>query len=202
MRQAGRPSVDTPDVRALWDSFSERLHAHIRARVASDADAQDLLQEVFVAIGSREAALPQVDNVQAWLATITRNAITDYYRARAKHGRVAEQLSASAEVGGDRRVQELGDDVEGELSACLRPFVPRLPAPYAQALTLTDLGGMSQVEAAQQLGLSVSAMKSRVQRGRAKLKAIVLRCCDVQLDREDRIVDFRRRRSSGSNCDC
>lgn len=46
-----------------------------------------------------------------------------------------------------------------------------------QALELTDLGGMTQGDAAARLGLSVSGMKSRVQRGRRMLREEIGRCC-------------------------
>ena len=47
---------------------------------------------------------------------------------------------------------------------------------------MTELGGVSQVEAAERTGISVSGMKSRVQRGRSKLKDLLLDCCSVDRD--------------------
>ena len=68
---------------------------------------------------------------------------------------------------------------------------------------LTELEGVTQKDAAAKLGLSISGMKSRVQRGRGKLKDVVLDCCEVELDRRGGLVDYRRRNGDVlGGCDC
>jgi RNA polymerase sigma-70 factor (ECF subfamily) len=52
-----------------------------------------------------------------------------------------------------------------------------LPAPYAEALRAADLEGRSQLDLARSLGLSHSAVKSRVQRARAMLRENLIACC-------------------------
>ena len=90
-------------------------------------------------------------------------------------------------------------DFREELSRCLAPLARRLPASYRDALVVTEFEGVSQVDAAHALGLSVSGMKSRVQRGREKLKAMLLDCCEVELDRRGSITDYRSR---SGDCGC
>jgi RNA polymerase sigma-70 factor (ECF subfamily) len=68
-----------------------------------------------------------------------------------------------------------------------------------EALLATDLGGKSQVEAAHEAGVAVSTMKSRLQRGRQKLRDAVLRCCHVELDRRNGVSDFSQKRSIGKD---
>jgi RNA polymerase sigma-70 factor (ECF subfamily) len=74
-----------------------------------------------------------------------------------------------------------------------------------EALLATDLGGKPQVEAAHEAGMALSTMKSRIQRGRQKLRDAVLRCCHVELDRRRGVMDFSRRqavvKSAGTCCD-
>ena len=53
-----------------------------------------------------------------------------------------------------------------------------------------DIEGLSQTAAARRLGISTSGMKSRVQRGRARLKETLLRCCQIHLDRNGGILDY------------
>jgi RNA polymerase sigma-70 factor (ECF subfamily) len=67
------------------------------------------------------------------------------------------------------------------LSGCLRTLLDRVPDGYREALELTDLGGLTQDEAAGRLGLSTSGMKSRVQRGRRLLRAEITHCRQVSL---------------------
>ncbi len=58
-----------------------------------------------------------------------------------------------------------------------------LPSPYREALTLTELEGLTQKEAAEMLGISLSGMKSRVQRGRQQLRQALEDCCHIALGR-------------------
>ena len=52
--------------------------------------------------------------------------------------------------------------------------------PFDEALMLADIDGLAQQEVAQRLGISLSGAKSRIQRGREKLRARLDACCDIQ----------------------
>ena len=73
------------------------------------------------------------------------------------------------------------------------PFIALLPSPYREALTLTELEGITQREAAAMVGISVSGMKSRVQRGRRELRALFEACCNIALDGRGRIISCEPR---------
>jgi RNA polymerase sigma-70 factor (ECF subfamily) len=76
-----------------------------------------------------------------------------------------------------------------------------LPSPYREAVTLIDLEGIPQKEAALRAGLSLSGMKSRVQRGRQALEQLVHDCCHIELDATGRVMDYELRgQSCGSSC--
>ena len=64
----------------------------------------------------------------------------------------------------------------------LRPFVAALPERYREAVRLSELDGLNHAAVAERLGLSVSGVKSRVQRGREQLRAMLHRCCEIALD--------------------
>jgi RNA polymerase sigma-70 factor (ECF subfamily) len=76
----------------------------------------------------------------------------------------------------------------------------RLPPKYRQALELTELGGVSQVDAAADLDLSVSGMKARVQRARRQLGELIEDCCHVELDARRAIVDVDPRGATCAGC--
>ncbi len=82
----------------------------------------------------------------------------------------------------------------------LQPMLETLPKKYRHALRLTELEGMTQQGLARELGLSLSAAKMRVRRGREKLKAALLDCCHFELDRRGNILDYHGK--SSNNCDC
>jgi predicted DNA-binding protein (UPF0251 family) len=87
----------------------------------------------------------------------------------------------------------------GALAECLQPLVMHLDPLSREALLATDLGGKSQVDAAREAGITVSTMKSRIQRGRQKLRDAVLQCCHVELDRRSGVIDFSPRQAGGKS---
>jgi RNA polymerase sigma-70 factor (ECF subfamily) len=79
-------------------------------------------------------------------------------------------------------------------------MVTALPGPYREALLLTEYAGLTQQELAVRAGISLSGAKSRVQRGRERLKQLLLDCCHVELDRRGGIIDYRPN-CAGCSCD-
>jgi RNA polymerase sigma-70 factor, ECF subfamily len=70
-----------------------------------------------------------------------------------------------------------------ELKTAFRRMIYSLPDPYRDALVLTGFDGLTQQELANRLGISLSGAKSRVQRGRARLKEMLEECGSLEFDR-------------------
>jgi RNA polymerase sigma-70 factor (ECF subfamily) len=186
-------SVETE---ALWSELRTRLLSFLRRRVATPEDAEDLLQEVFTRIHENASALGEVESVTGWVYRTAGNAVTDYYRRRGAFARATEALATEP-----LPVSEAEDSAaEEELAQCLRPLLATLPETYGQALELTELEGKTQGEAAAALGLSLSGMKSRVQRGRTKLKEVLLECCHVEIDRRGGVFGYEPRDRARCGC--
>jgi RNA polymerase sigma-70 factor (ECF subfamily) len=84
------------------------------------------------------------------------------------------------------------------LTACVALFVARLPSPYREAITTTELEGHTQKEAADMLGVSIAAMKSRILRRREKIREMFEECCRISLDCRGRVVECEPRDGGGS----
>jgi RNA polymerase sigma-70 factor (ECF subfamily) len=116
---------------------------------------------------------------------------------------MADHLSASTMVAdpqaGDVSEIRGARDPRRELAACMAPLIAELPAPYREAIILTEFRGMTQAAAADRLGLSVSGMKSRVQRARGMLRNGLTDCCRVEQDRRGTITGYR---PGPSPCPC
>jgi RNA polymerase sigma-70 factor (ECF subfamily) len=184
------------ETEALWRELRTRLLSFLRRRVATPEDAEDLLQDIFLRIHENATKLREVESVTGWVFRAARNAVTDYYRRRAAFAGATEAL---AEEPAAPLAQE-DSAAEEELSHCLRPLIAALPVNYGEALALTELEGKTQGEAAESLGLSPSGMKSRVQRGRVKLKEVLLDCCHVEMDRRGGVVDYEPRDAARCRC--
>lgn len=165
--------------------LSSRLRSFIAKRVPA-ADVDDVLQEVFLRIQRGLATLRQEERLGPWAYRVTRNAITDYRRVRHRHPLASSDAQDS--VGVDPREED--SEAGPELANYVAPFIAMLPSPYREALTLTELEGLSQSAAAQMMGVSLSGMKSRVQRGRTRLRELLDACCEIALDARGRVVSF------------
>jgi len=172
----------------IWQEFAGKLGQFIRARVTDPATAEDILQDVFVKIHKRLGSLKDPAKLESWIYLIARHAIIDHYRARKETVEVPETLPAEAETG----------DTEFEgLKAAFRRMIESLPEAYREALVLTDYEGLTQPELAQRLGISLSGAKSRVQRGRARLRAMLDACCTFEFDRRGKVIECEPRWKSG-----
>jgi RNA polymerase sigma-70 factor, ECF subfamily len=188
-----------PDGEAIWREFHDRLFAFIRRRVPSPEIAEDVLQEVMLRSHRHAAELEPASAVGAWVHRIAANAIADYYRRSG----VGRELAAGSAVDLQEAI-ELDDapDVRAELADCISPLLRQLPPIYREALTLCELEGLTQAQAAARVGVSVSGMKSRIQRARRQLKQVLLHCCDVELDARSGVAGYRRRHVSCGCGDC
>jgi RNA polymerase sigma-70 factor, ECF subfamily len=179
-----------------WQAVAARLRRYLRNRVDPNT-VDDLLGDILLRLVNHQETLRSAENPSAWVYRVAANTVADHYRRRAAENRVL--TSRSGDQAPDMPAPSLTEiSPAAELANCLDPLIRSLPATYAQALQLTDIAGVSQVDAAKQLGLSTSGMKSRVQRGRARLKETLLRCCQVHLDKNGGIVDYEP--NSGTCC--
>jgi RNA polymerase sigma-70 factor (ECF subfamily) len=180
-------------LQASWTDTLEGLRAFVASRLDDKEVAADITQDVIVrSIAS--GALDRVDNPAAWLYRSARNAVIDHYRTRRQHAPL-DGLDAWP-------AQELDDvpnDATRELSRCLQPMLDQLPPAAREALVRVDIDGQTQLRAARDLGLSVSGMKSRVQRARRDLKDLLEQCCAVDVDRRGGVADYHH---TASTCGC
>lgn len=171
------------DIADLARRLSHRLAAYVAARLGDPEEARDVVQEVFVRALRHRETLESAANPAAWLHSVARAALVDHVRRRRVRSAAVDPALVAAEGG-----QESADPYDG-LAGCIEPLVERLPPPYRQAVTRVDLHGERQTTLAQELGLSVSAVKSRTQRGRRLLKQALVDCCRLELDRQGRPLD-------------
>lgn len=181
----------------LWRELRDRLRAFIARRVNNPADSEDLLQEVFLRIHQHLASVRDAQRLEPWIFQLTRNAITDYYRTASRRYEVLEASPHEQNLNTEASETDLslsGDEttsLQEELTPCLTPLIERLPERYREAVRLVELEGVPQRELSERLAVSLSGAKSRVQRGRNKLKDLLLRCCQVELDKRGNIIDYQ-----------
>lgn len=178
-----------------WTAVEARLRGYVGRRV-DPGSVDDVVATIMLRLVKHRDELTGARTPSAWMLRVAANSIADYHRKRAAEARALARAALEPESTSDDERSETAS-ASAEIAGCLVPMIQELPEPYREALMLIDIDGLAQTEAARRLGLSVSGMKSRVQRGRAKLKDALLRCCAIELDRRGGVVDYRPRRRSG-----
>jgi len=176
---------------ALWERFSSDLRSWFRRRVADADAAEDLLGDTFLRLHQRGDTLQDQDRLAAWVQRVARNVLVDHRR----------RLDPQSGEALDPADEPDAEDVQATVAGWLRSYVSELPDTYREAVELHELEGLTHAEIAARTGLSVSGVKSRVQRGRERLRAALLQCCAFEFDRLGGLTAWTRRR--GSSCgDC
>lgn len=199
-------SIMTTKTEELWQELHDGLRAFIAKRVSDQGHLDDILQDVFMRVHRRIDSVSDPGRLVSWIYQVTRNAIIDHYRKPGRQREIPAGLSSELEVlhkvsSISEKIRQ-GDAVEPavELAGCLRPMIERLSQDYRDAITLVELEGLTQQAAAQQMGLSLSGMKSRVQRGRKQLKQMLDDCCVIELDRRRAVADYEARDAGCDSC--
>jgi RNA polymerase sigma-70 factor (ECF subfamily) len=181
------------------------LHAGIRGfvarRVRQQADVDDVVQRVFLQVHRALPTLRETDKLHAWVYQTTRRAIADFYRAPSQNREVA--TGTADDIANELAASNSPEDDEAaarELSTCLKPLMSGLTAADQEALQMVEFDGVTQVEAAARLGLSVSGMKSRVQRARSHLRSALHDCCKIAVDRRGGVISYEGKGGGCESC--
>lgn len=191
----------------VWTELHSNIRGFVARRVRQPADVDDIVQQVFLRVHQALPTLRDADRLHAWIYQTTRRTIVDHYRAPAQRREVA--AGTAVDVLPEAQQDDVTPD-EGEASAlqelagCLKPLIGKLADADREALRLIEFDGLTQVEAARRLGLSVSGMKSRVQRARLHLRSALDDCCRIALDRRGGVLDYEDRgnQCGAGSCGC
>lgn len=193
------PRAAPPVSAATISRFQGELRRYIARRVRGP-DADDVLQETLLRIHTGLGALRSDERLAPWVYRVARNAIIDHQRrvrarptARVEAEDALDALDTIA-PGPAPDDDTPADDIREALSACVVPFLDSLPPEQAEALRLTELGPLTQAQAAAQLGVPLPTVKARVQRGRRRLRDVFDQCCAFEQDGRGAVIGAESRR--------
>lgn len=182
MREAGTTERGGPEERRLP---IDRLLAEepafrqfLRRRIGDEALAADLLQQSFVRALQQQHTLKNEESVVPWFYRVLRNAVIDYYRARASEERRDAAYEQELVAAGDHRAPP--DDKEvAAVCACLHRLLPDLRPGHADLLRRMDLGQEEPEAVAKALGISRNNLTVRLHRARQALRAGLEEACGL-----------------------
>jgi len=191
---------ETINIEKLWVDIHGKLFGYISKHTRNRDDVNDIIQDTFIKVKTNIDTLKNPAKVESWIFQIARNTMNDFFR-RQKKSFNSENNTEEFSIDLDALNEE--DAVVKIQTQHFSDYagfvVSELPEKYRIAVHLADIEGLSMKEVAEELGISASGAKSRVQRGRKMIKEIILICCDVNTDRYGNIVDYKPNRCRDSN---
>jgi RNA polymerase sigma-70 factor (ECF subfamily) len=160
-----------PDQLALeLNAHRNAFKAFLAARVGSEAEAEDILQNGLLKAVQRAGGLQDDAKLTAWFYQLLRNAVVDHYRARGSTRRRHEALG--------KTLAALGEDIaaapqgwEPQLCTCLGGVVDTLKPQHAELLRRVDLNGESVQDAAKAMKMTANNASVTLHRARKDLRA-------------------------------
>jgi RNA polymerase sigma-70 factor (ECF subfamily) len=156
----------------LYDRYNGIIKALILRVIHNEAEADDLLQEIFMEIWN------QAKNFSAhkgkplgWMVTLARRRAIDGLRKKQAYSRAEERLQIETEQQPDAWVQNATaeDITRGDTRDLIRSVIVSLPLPQQQAVELAFFQGMSQREIAAKTNTPLGTVKTRLELGLKKI---------------------------------
>jgi RNA polymerase sigma-70 factor (ECF subfamily) len=159
----------------LYDRYANILYATAMKFLKEDADAQDVVQDVFIQIWDKAKLYdPAKGKPLTWALTLTRNRSIDRIRAIQRRTRLRDDFEKETVLDESAGVREALSGVDAsEKSQILRDAVGRLSPEQRKVIELAFFGGLTQSEVADRLGEPLGTVKARARRGLMKLKEIL-----------------------------
>ena len=173
------------DLEQIYQEFYPPIHRYL-IRFVGPKEAEDLAQEVFIRAGQSLDSFRNEAQVSTWLYRIATNAAIDRMRQPTYH-RESGLESIEAELVGDGKSLE-NDALRQATNECIRGVIDGLPENYRVPVILSELQGLSNLQIADVLGLSLDVVKVRLHRGKARLKQELQNYCHFSRDERNELT--------------
>lgn len=187
----------------IYSEFHAKVSRYLE-RMVDKNDAEDLAQEVFLKINKGLKDFKGKSSLSTWVYRIATNAALDKMKSRSyrEQGETVTLEEAGNETEGvcleETSLSAEREAIRGEMSECIREFVDRLSTDYRTVIVLSEIKDLANQQIADILGISLDAVKIRLHRARARLKAEFEAGCDFYHDEDGKLACDRRKKPNGS----
>ena len=178
-------NCDELDFQQIHETFRPKIHRYLTRLVGED-EAEDLTQEVFVKVSRALSTFRGESQLSTWIYRIATNTAIDKMRTTSFQQDIPGPLDDMDEIENqeawtEKEMPSLEQQLmQKEMYECFGDFVGNLPANYRTIVVLSELGGLTNNEIAQILGLSLDTVKIRLHRGRTRLFQELKTHCKVE----------------------
>jgi RNA polymerase sigma-70 factor, ECF subfamily len=166
---------ERPAFEELYTRYANILYATAMKFLKEDADAKDVVQDVFIQIWDKAKLYdPTKGKPLTWALTLTRNRSIDRIRAIQRRSRLRDDFEKETVMDESTGVREALSGVDAsEKGQILRDAVAQLSSQQRRVIDLAFFHGLTQSEIAEKLGEPLGTVKARARRGLMKLKEIL-----------------------------
>jgi RNA polymerase sigma factor (sigma-70 family) len=161
---------DAASHRSLLDRLSRRLRAYYKAKLFTVGrgmvEAEDLVQEVILAIHLKRHTYDPREPLTPWVYAIARYKLIDFLRRN-------RASLVEVPIDGADEIMAHDDNADAESSYDIRRLMQRLPQGMQCAIEAVKLDGLSVAEAARRCGQSESGVKINIHRGLKALSVFI-----------------------------
>ena len=162
---------DVAAIEVIYRTHSGRLYSVVYRMLGNPADAEDLLQEIFLAAHRKLDSFRGESALGTWLYRLATNLCLDYLRSRAAKSRqvtgALDEEPALADRGSSRLAEQTVDKMD------LERALAQLPEGCRTAFVLHDVEGLEHRDVAELLGIAEGTSKSQVHKARLRLRSIL-----------------------------
>lgn len=156
----------------FWRQHEAELFRFLTSKTGDSDKAADLLQELFLRARAHSDNFCEMENPRAWLYRAARNLLIDEYRTTKEFVELEDDALQSDE----------SSAAISTLDICLPETLQALPEDERWLIEESDLNQRPQQVLADELGISLTAFKSRLLRARKHLKEAMTELCQIEAD--------------------
>ena len=169
----------------IYQEFAKPIERYL-LKFLEPREAEEVVQEVFLKVNSNLADFRHEAKLSTWIYRIATNMALDRLKkasCRFAAKQVPLQEQGESGLTNTRRGASVElDTIHKEMNQCIRGVIDDLPENYRMVIVLSELGGFSNQEISEVLGLSVGVVKTHLHRGKMRLKEELIKACDFSWD--------------------
>ena len=153
----------------LYERYSRRLYGFVLRYIKQEADAEEIVQEVFIKIWETRDKIDVYSSFESFLFTIAYNATISLFRKRAREEKYLEHLKSLQQV---EAAPNLIDEIQfNELNDTVQSLLNELTPRQKEVFQLSREQGLAHEEIAKKLNISVNTVKKHISNTLAFLKS-------------------------------
>lgn len=169
----------TRNLNEVYEEYNRYIYHLCLKLTRNAAEAEDLMQEVWVKVIRYESSVAEVEHIKAWLTTITMNTFRDRYRKNVRRSKYVMHQPETLDVPVLDLVpnQEISTEEKIEkdvIRKLVQEKMNQLDAIYQKTLWYFYIEQYSLVEISNVMKVSIGTVKSRLFRAKARLKEMLI----------------------------